>query len=503
MSATTFIHRAPRGSERFLPTPGAWTAGLDEWRRDLVARLPALGLGLSTLATGAVAWLFAFWLQFDGGLPPGSGAVMLRLLPLVLLVKGIILWLSGVFRIVWAYVGIADLLAFLRASVFVAGASYGILEAFAPESAAPRTIAIQDGILTFLGTAGVFVLFRSFREARRRERRGPVPRDRVLIAGAGDAGELLLRELQWSFGRTHEVIGFLDDAPEKAGARLRGVPVLGRIGDLGALAARHRIAQVFIAIPSAGGTLVRTITQAAVDRGIRVQVLPAVGQLIGRSALLPQLRRVSFEDLLRRKSVVDEAVRIAEFLRGKTILVTGAAGSIGSQLCRQILAHDPRRLAVVDCAETPLHDLLLELRKGSGAPAVVSEMGDITDAARMRQIFAQHRPDVVFHAAALKHVPMCESHSREALRVNVGGTRLVAETAQEFGVRNFVLISTDKAVNPSSIMGATKRVAEILLQRLGARGGATQFVSVRFGNVLGSNGSVIPLFRRQLAEGGP
>src|SRR5581483_8755265 len=266
--------------------------------------------------------------------------------------------------------------------------------------------------------------------------------------------------LQWKFGKTHEVVGFLDDAPKKQGARLRGVPVLGRTSDLAPLARRLGVGQVLIAIPSAGGALLRRVTASAAPLGVRVQHLPAVGQLIGRSALLPQLRRVSIEDLLRR-------------------------------------------LAVVDWAETPLHDLLLELRKGPGGPRVVSEMGDVTDAARIRQIFAEYRPEAVFHAAALKHVPMCEAHSREAIRVNVGGTRLLAEAAIASGTRHFVLISTDKAVNPSSVMGATKRVAEILLQKLGAGAPGTQFVAVRFGNVLGSNGSVIPLFRRQLAEGGP
>jgi FlaA1/EpsC-like NDP-sugar epimerase len=504
MSATTYIQRAPGGAGLpDAPRLPAWVAAWAGDRRALLAKLPSLGLGVGTLMVTALAWVAAFWLRYDGALPPETTAFMLRTLPLVLLLKGTVLWISGVFRIVWAYVGIADLFVLLRASLFAFGAGYGILAAFSTERLAPRSIAVIDGVLTFLGTAAVFVLLRSWREARRGMERSALPRDRVLIAGAGDAGEILLRELLWKFGRTHEVVGFVDDAPGKQGARLRGVPVLGRIGDLKALARRHDIAQVLIAIPSAGGSLLRKITRSAVELGIRVQLLPAVGQLVGRSALLPQLRRVSIEDLLRRSPVVDEVARIAEFLRGKTILVTGAAGSIGSQLCRQILGHDPAKLVVVDWAETPLHDLLLEIRKGTSESKVVSEMGDVTDGARIRQIFQQHRPDIVFHAAALKHVPMCEAHAREAIRVNVGGTRLLAETAIASGVSHFVLISTDKAVNPSCVMGATKRVAEILLQKLGARGAATQFVAVRFGNVLGSNGSVIPLFRRQLAEGGP
>jgi FlaA1/EpsC-like NDP-sugar epimerase len=367
----------------------------------------------------------------------------------------------------------------------------------------PRTVAVLDAGLTFLGVCGLFVSLRSLREARRSRRRGGAPRERLLIAGAGDAGEILLRELQWKFSGTHEVVGFADDAPEKQGARLRGVPVVGRIDDLGELAGKLDISQVLIAVPSAGGALIRTITRAATEAKFRVQVLPGVGQLLGRSALMPQLRDVSIEDLLRRDASDHGVHQVSELLRGKSVLVTGAAGSIGSQLCRQILCHEPAKLVVVDWAETPLHDLLLELKKGTNEPVVVSEMGDVTDAVRVRQIFAKHAPDLVFHAAALKHVPMCESHVREAIRVNVGGTRVVARAALESGAQRFVLISTDKAVNPSSVMGATKRVAEILLQKLEARGGPTRFVAVRFGNVLGSNGSVIPLFRRQLAAGGP
>jgi FlaA1/EpsC-like NDP-sugar epimerase len=503
MSATTVVQRPGRGVPTGLPDSASVASWLEAERRRLRARLPALGISLAVLAVSGLSWIAAFWLRFDAAIPATSLVPMMQALPLVLLVKGIVLWISGVFRIVWAYVGIADLLTLVRASAVLLVSSFGILMAFVPERLAPRSIAVLDGVLTFLGTAGVFVAFRSLREARRAKDQAAKPRDRVVIVGAGDAGDILLRELQWKFGQTHQVVGFLDDAPEKQGARLRGVPVLGTTGDIESLAVRHRIAQILVAIPSAPGGFLRKITKAAVRRGIRVQLLPSVGQLIGRSALLPQLRRISIEDLLRRSAVVDEAARIAEMLRGKTILVTGAAGSIGSQLCRQILAHDPARLVVVDWAETPLHDLLLELRKGVPDSRVVSEMGDVTDAARMKHIFEDARPEIVFHAAALKHVPMCEAHAREAIRVNVGGTKLLAETARQVGVRRFVLISTDKAVNPTSVMGATKRVAEILLQKLGEPGGPTQFVAVRFGNVLGSNGSVIPLFRRQIADGGP
>ena len=506
MSATTIILSKSPGSSAQIkalrPSPTRHIPAPAEVGHEVAKRV-AVHVPAATLLVAAFAWVAAFFLQYDFAVPPGPATFMIRALPLVLLLKAVVLWMAGIFRIVWAYVGIADLFALLRASLVMIGASYGVCAALAPEGGLPRTLALLDGGLTLLGIAGLLVSLRAFREGRRTRKRDASPRERVVIVGAGDAGEILLRELQWKFSATHEIVGFVDDAADKQGARLRGVPVLGGTDRIREIAARHEAARVLIAVPTAGGDLIRKITAAVSPSGVRVQVLPGIGQLIGRSALLPQLRNVSIDDLLRRNAVDPEAGKVSDFLKGKVVLVTGAAGSIGSQLCRQILCHEPERLVVVDWAETPLHDLLLEIRTGSNERVVVSEMGDVTDAVRMAQIFALHSPDIVFHAAALKHVPMCEAHVREAIRVNVGGTRTVAETALAHGVQRFVLISTDKAVNPSSVMGATKRVAEILLQKLEARGGPTRFIAVRFGNVLGSNGSVLNLFRAQIARGGP
>jgi FlaA1/EpsC-like NDP-sugar epimerase len=517
MSATTIIFAKPAPPShpldalpRPLPEPpldaATARATIESWSGRMgriLARRPSVPIAAATLAICAFSWVSAFQLQFEGAVPPATSSFMIRALPLVVLLKGVVLWMGGVFRIVWAYVGIADLFVILRAVVVILAASYGVGAGLSPDRAVPKTLSVLDAGLTFVGISGLLVSLRSVREARRSRKPRRSPRERVLIAGAGDAGEILLRELQWTFASTHEVVGFVDDAPAKQGARLRGVPVLGRIDEIPGLTLERDISQILIAVPTAGGSLIRRITKAATQAKIRVQVLPGIGQLMGRSALLPQLRSVSIEDLLRRESVEHGAHKVSEFIRGKTILVTGAAGSIGSQLCRQILGHEPARLIVVDWAETPLHELLIELQTGTNEPLIVSEMGDVTDEVRMREIFAKHAPDVVFHAAALKHVPMCEAHVREAIRVNVGGTRIVARAAIEAGSQRFVLVSTDKAVNPSSVMGSTKRVAEMLLQKLEAEGGPTRFIAVRFGNVLGSNGSVIPLFRRQLAEGGP
>ena len=507
MSATTIILSKSQASsaqiDALRPPPTRRIVATPEEMGREVARRVALHVPAAMVMIAALAWVAAFFVQFDFMVPSRTASFMIRALPVVLLLKAVVLWMTGVFRIVWAYVGIADLFTILRASLVMTAASYGICAALAPQAGLPRTIALLDGGLTLLGIAGLLISLRAFREARRSRKRDASPRERVLIVGAGDAGEILLRELQWKFSPTHEVVGFVDDAPDKQGARLRGVPVLGGIDRIREIAARHEAGRVLIAVPSAGGALIRRITSAVAPSGVRVQVLPGIGQLIGRAALLPQLRNVSIDDLLRRDAVEHEVGKVSAYLKGKVVLVTGAAGSIGSQLCRQILCHEPARLVVVDWAETPLHDLLLEIRAGTNEKVVVSEMGDVTDSVRIAQIFSRHSPDIVFHAAALKHVPMCEAHGREAIRVNVGGTRTVAETALAFGVQRFVLISTDKAVNPSSVMGATKRVAEILLQTLEARGGPTRFIAVRFGNVLGSNGSVLNLFRAQIAKGGP
>jgi FlaA1/EpsC-like NDP-sugar epimerase len=503
MSATTIIFAGKQAGPAHREAAPPKTAGPASRPGQAADRWPSVPVPAATIVIAATAWIAAFALQFGFDVPAPAHSFMLRALLLSALLKGIVLWMSGVFRIVWQYVSIADLLTLVRASLVTAAATYGICAALAPEGMIPRTLAILDGGLTFLGISGLLVGLRAFREARRSRPRRATPRERILIAGAGDAGDILLRELQWKFAGTHEVVGFVDDSPEKEDARLRGVPVLGRIDQIRDVAQRHRIDQILIAVPSAGGELIRRITSSVTEAKLGVKVLPGIGQLIGRAALLPQLRAVSIDDLLRRKAVEQEAEQVSGFLRGKVIVVTGAAGSIGSQLCRQILCHEPARLVVVDWAETPLHDLLLEIRSGTNESIVVSEMGDVTDKVRMGQIFSKHSPHLVFHAAALKHVPMCESHVREAIRVNVGGTRIVAEAAMAAGAERFVLISTDKAVNPSSVMGATKRVAEVLLQKFESRGGPTRYIAVRFGNVLGSNGSVLHLFKSQIARGGP
>jgi FlaA1/EpsC-like NDP-sugar epimerase len=446
----------------------------------------------------SLAWVLAFWIRFEFDVPAPFRPFMLWSLPSVLAFKSGFLGAAGVFRILWAYVGLPDLRAILRASAGACLALYVLNEALLPVGFVSGGVVVLDGLLTFLGVGGLYAALRTFREAgpRARSRRGPAA-ERLLIVGAGDAGETLLRELERHRAGEVEVVGFVDDDARKQGRRLRGVPVLGRLSEARAIARARGVRTVYVAVPGADGALFRRIAGPLLREGVAVRALPPIGDLSTASRFLPQLREVAVEDLLRRPPVRLDSEKISGFIRGKSVLVTGAAGSIGSELCRQVLGHRPSRLVALDCAETPLHDLLLELRAGSVCP----ELGDVTDFSRIRTVFEAHRPQLIFHAAALKHVPVCEASPREAVRVNVGGTRNVAEAALRARAEYFGLVSTDKAVNPSSVMGATKRAAELVIQR--RNGGATRFIAVRFGNVLGSNGSVLKIFRAQLARGGP
>jgi FlaA1/EpsC-like NDP-sugar epimerase len=278
--------------------------------------------------------------------------------------------------------------------------------------------------------------------------------------------------------------------------------VLGHTADAPLLAERHGVRQALVAIPSLDPQALRRIVSGLNKARLKVRILPPLAELVASASVAPQLREVALEDLLRREPVPLDTAAIAGLVRGRSILVTGGAGSIGSELCRQVFALGPAILVGLDCAETPLHDLTLEFQGRAGSARFVPRLVDVTDPEAVRQVFEELSPEVVFHAAALKHVPVLEDHPQRAIQVNVGGTRVVAEAAAAASA-TFVMVSTDKAVRPSSVMGATKRIAEQIVRGLSERAGRGRFVSVRFGNVLGSNGSVVPIFRRQLAQGGP
>jgi FlaA1/EpsC-like NDP-sugar epimerase len=362
----------------------------------------------------------------------------------------------------------------------------------------------MDLLLTLAFVAGSRLLARSLME---RPRPGSLmSRGReVIVVGAGDAGQLILRELQRSRRLRYSPIGIVDDDPRKKNLRIHGVRVLGRLDDLPRLLREHRPQEVLIAIPSASGAARQRIVESCRAQGVAVKTLPALHELIsGETDLTRQLRPVQVEDVLGREPVEVDLQQIASYLAGETVLVTGAGGSIGSELCRQIARVGAGRLILVDHSEAALFEIERELLDERDFSPAVPVLGDVKDRTKMREVFERYAPTVVFHAAAYKHVPLLEANPVESVRNNVFGTRTMAEVAVEFGTRRFVLVSTDKAANPKTVMGQSKAVCEWILESYGLREDVdTRFVAVRFGNVLNSSGSVIPIFRKQIERGGP
>jgi FlaA1/EpsC-like NDP-sugar epimerase len=330
-------------------------------------------------------------------------------------------------------------------------------------------------------------------------------RRNLLILGAGDTGETLLREVTKNRNLPFKPVGILDDNPYKHGLRIHGVPVLGAIEKIDEVVEKHHVDHIVIAMPSANRDQLRRVVSLAKATGVKTQILPAVEAILEGHAAFSQVREVSLEDLLGRDPVRLDTDSVDEFIEGRVVLVTGAGGSIGSELCRQVMRFSPRKLVMVERAETPLYFIDRELRDAfdAGDEKLQPEIANVCDQDRMRGIFEREKPEVVIHAAAYKHVPLMERHPSEAVLNNVRGTKTVADMAADFSCNAFVLVSTDKAVNPTSVMGATKRVTELYCQNLNRRSNGTKYCSVRFGNVLGSNGSVVPIFRQQIEDGGP
>ena len=451
-----------------------------------------------TLATAA--WVLAFALRFDLSVPERYVPVVLALLPVLLGCK-----LAGfaAFRLSkgwWRHVSIRDLEDIVRGNVLASTLFLASVVFVRGLAGFPRSVFLLDLLVSTVLMAGVRVGIRLVREQRRRAG-APEITTLALIVGAGSAGIRLLGEIESRRRLRLAVVGFVDDDLAKVGLRVCGTPVLGRIDDLPALVAEHEVGEVLIAIPSASPALLRRVVQHCTEARVRHRVLPTLSELVEGSVIYTQMREVKVDDLLAREPVQLDAARVHSLVTGKTVLVTGAAGSIGSELCRQLAAHEPERLILYDRHENGVFVLEMELQARFPRVPLVPVLGTVLLEDQLRTVFAAYRPDLVFHAAAYKHLPMAERNVLETIRNNVIGTRNVAQAAIEHGAQEFVLVSTDKAVLPTSIMGATKRAAEMIVQELGDRG--CRFVAVRFGNVLGSSGSVVPLFREQIARGGP
>lgn len=443
--------------------------------------------------------LTAFALRFDADIPPPYDRMVWRYLPGILLVFGSGLWVFGIQRGLWRYVGLHDLGRIFWASLASAVAFYGLFHLGLGWTDYPRSIIILTGLLSGLYLAGVRLAVRWFREWL--QIIGPTSR-RVLIVGAGHAGELLARDMLSDASYNSRPVGFVDDDPVKRNMKIHGIPVVGTIADIKKAADRLEAHEIVVAIPSASTAVKQKILAGSEGCTAPIKILPSVKRLLGDPVSLQQVRPMSLEDLLQREPIQTDRQELRPLLEGKTVLVTGAGGSIGSELCRQIARYRPESLVLFERYENSLHALLLELRAAYPQVGVLPVVGDVTMPDRVSEVFRQTGPDIVFHAAAHKHVPLMEMNPKEAVRNNIWGTHVVAEAALAAGVDRFVLVSTDKAVNPSSVMGATKRVAEHLIQRFSRRG-LTKFTVVRFGNVLGSNGSVVPLFAEQIRKGGP
>ncbi len=370
-----------------------------------------------------------------------------------------------------------------------------------------RAVFILDGGLTFFLAGGLRMTIRlyfasqvSFRENAKFFYQ-PKHQRRVLIVGAGAAGEKILREIFENYQIPYEVVGFVDDDPVKQGRSIHGVLVLGRIDTMPEIIAKRDIEEVLIAIPSASGEEMRRIIDICKGCNIFYKTLPGIGEIIDGRVSVKVLRDVRYEDLLGRPPVRLDATGIRSYLDGRTVLITGCGGSIGSELCRQLVKYRPHSLILVDASEANLFHIQMELQHELYYQTCTTILGHVQDRQLMTSVFQKFRPEVVFHAAAYKHVPMLEKNPWEAVTNNIVGSQIVMELALEYGVNRFVLVSTDKAVKPTNVMGASKRVAELFLQSF--QGNGTKFMAVRFGNVVGSSGSVIPLFRRQIEQGGP
>ena len=361
-------------------------------------------------------------------------------------------------------------------------------------------VLMLDLFTTIMLLSGVRMVVRLYHEEFFSEHRGIVRR--FLIVGAGNAGEALLREMIRRRDAQYEVVGFVDDDPAKQGTEIHGIPVLGTVDDLSRICKRQSIDEIAIAIPSSSHKQLRRVVQVCQGTKIRFSTVPSLMDIAAGKLRVSQMRNVDINDLLGREAVNLDMEQIRVFLKDKVILVTGAGGSIGSEMCRQVCTFEPRQLLLLEQAENPLFFIERELQKSFSKIPLESAIADITDKTRIEQIFSRYHPQVVIHAAAHKHVPLMEQNPGEAIKNNILGTRVIADAADAFGTECFVMISTDKAVNPTSVMGASKRVAEIYIQDLN-KTSKTHFVTVRFGNVLGSNGSVVPIFKQQIAAGGP
>jgi FlaA1/EpsC-like NDP-sugar epimerase len=468
----------------------------------------------------AAAYLLAYLLRFEGKIPPQEWATLKATVPYIAIFKLFIFYFFDLYRGMWRYTGLVDLLNILKATITSSAFIILAVLFFYRFQGFPRSVFILDAILTFILIGGLRITIRLFLSEQdkgfhpldlifqlRSEKKLTRMKKRLLIIGAGDAGEKMVREIRDNHRLNYDVVGFLDDDRNKKGKRIHGVEVLGSVSRIHDMAFRDEMDEVLIALPSASAKQMRRIIEACEGTGLKCRTTPGIGELIDGKVSFKTIREVSFEDLLGRDPVNLDIESIGHYLTGKVVLVSGAGGSIGSELCRQVSSFNPKNLILLDKTENNLFHIEMEFRQRFPEAPIIPILGDVYNRGFLDKLFAASRPQVVFHAAAFKHVPIVELNPWEGVLNNIIGTKNIVEASYQSGVERFVMISTDKAVRPFSVMGATKRVAEMITScyaaQSGKGAGGGKFVSVRFGNVIGSEGSVVHLFKRQIERFGP
>ena len=454
----------------------------------------------------ALSIIISYLFRFEFSLSPfyiqQIKTVLLWIIPL----KIIVFLFSGVYRGMWRYTSIRDFWLLARACLLSTLLILAVILYMGDFQGYSRAIFIIDGVLTFLLIGGKLMAIRSYfagyANPKIREELFPkVTYKKVLIIGAGAAGEKILREIIENYQLPYKVVGFIDDDPDKKGRSIHGTPVLGDVDNLPDILEKENVQEILIAIPSASGEQIRHVVEACQKCAVSYKIVPGIGDLIDGRVSVKALRDISYEDLLGRKPVQLDITGIRNYLDGKTVLITGCGGSIGSELCRQVIKYQPNSIILLDSSESNLFNIQMELQNEQYFHHCEAVLAHIQNRQLMNDIFKKYKPQVVFHAAAYKHVPMLEKNPWEAVFNNIVGSRMVMEMSLKHQVERFVLVSTDKAVRPTNVMGTSKRITELIMQSL--QGNGTRFMAVRFGNVVGSSGSVIPLFRRQIEQGGP